>query len=190
MKANPRPLWKSAAKLGAVLFAVWGIGLIIFVISRDHHKSTNSVEKLDGIIVLTGGSGRLETGLTLLQNGAGNRLLLSGVHQSVTPSTLAEVSGFAPDIFVCCVDLDYQSESTVDNAAAATEWVRANGYRSIYLVTSDYHMPRSLVLFQAEMPDILITAHPVATDISPRGLVMEYNKYLVTLVGGPFKGHR
>jgi uncharacterized SAM-binding protein YcdF (DUF218 family) len=64
------------------------------------------------------------------------------------------------------------------------------GYRSLRLVTANYHIPRSLLLFHAAMPDTEIIPHPVTPDSvklyewwKHPGTIMllatEYNKFLV-----------
>ena len=66
------------------------------------------------------------------------------------------------------------------------------GYRSLILVTADYHTPRAALELKAVMPEARISAYPVVTpDLDARHwpdtttgahrMVAEYMKYLVAL---------
>jgi uncharacterized SAM-binding protein YcdF (DUF218 family) len=64
-------------------------------------------------------------------------------------------------------------------------------FDSLVVVTSDYHMPRSLVELRAALPGVNLHPYPVETDIdaqrwwtdggSARRITVEYCKYLVVL---------
>jgi uncharacterized SAM-binding protein YcdF (DUF218 family) len=146
----------------------------------------------DAIVVLTGGSLRLQSGIDLLREGKGRKLFVSGVNQQVDLDELLGVSGHAPDWALCCIVLGHRADNTFGNAQETAQWVRRQGFRSLRLVTAWYHMPRSLVEFERVMPEIDIVAHPVFPDQVKqehwwawRGtaalLVNEYAKYLGAL---------
>jgi uncharacterized SAM-binding protein YcdF (DUF218 family) len=151
----------------------------------------------DAIVVLTGGSLRLQSGIDLLREGKGRKLFVSGVNQRVDLDDLLGVSGHAPeaatpDWALCCIVLGHQADDTLGNALETAEWIRAQGFRSLRLVTAWYHMPRSLLEFDRAMPEIDVMAHPVFPDQVKqerwwtwRGtallLVSEYVKYLGAL---------
>jgi len=146
----------------------------------------------DAIVVLTGGSLRLESGIDLLREGKGRKLFVSGVNQHVDLDDLLGVSGHAPDWALCCIVLGHEAENTLGNAQETAQWIRGQGFRSLRLVTAWYHMPRSLLEFDRAMPEIDIVAHPVFPDQVKqehwwtwRGttalLVNEYVKYLGAL---------
>jgi uncharacterized SAM-binding protein YcdF (DUF218 family) len=146
----------------------------------------------DAIVVLTGGSLRLQSGIDLLREGKGRKLFVSGVNQQVDLDDLLGVSGNAPDWALCCVVLGHQADNTFGNAQETAQWMRSQGFRSLRLVTAWYHMPRSLLEFARAMPEIDIVAHPVFPDQVKqerwwawRGtaalLVNEYVKYIGAL---------
>ena len=146
----------------------------------------------DAIVVLTGGSLRLESGIDLLREGKGRKLFVSGVNQQVDLDDLLGVSGHAPDWALCCIVLGHQADNTFGNAQETAQWIRGQGFHSLRLVTAWYHMPRSLLEFDRAMPEIDIVAHPVFPDQVKqerwwawRGtaalLVNEYAKYLGAL---------
>jgi uncharacterized SAM-binding protein YcdF (DUF218 family) len=146
----------------------------------------------DAIVVLTGGSLRLQSGIDLLREGKGRKLFVSGVNQQVDLDDLLGVSGPAPDWALCCIVLGHEADDTLGNAQETAQWIRGQGFRSLRLVTAWYHMPRSLLEFDRAMPEIDIVAHPVFPDQVKqehwwawRGtavlLVNEYLKYLGAL---------
>jgi uncharacterized SAM-binding protein YcdF (DUF218 family) len=146
----------------------------------------------DAIVVLTGGSLRLQSGIDLLRAGKGRKLFVSGVNQQVDLDDLLGVSGHAPDWALCCIVLGHEADDTFGNAQETAQWIRGQGFHSLRLVTAWYHMPRSLLEFDRAMPEIDIVAHPVFPDQVKqerwwawRGtavlLVNEYVKYLGAL---------
>jgi len=146
----------------------------------------------DAIVVLTGGSLRLQSGIELLRDGKGRKLFISGVNQQVDLDDLLHISGTAPEWALCCIVLGHQADNTFGNAQETALWIRSQGFRSLRLVTAWYHMPRSLLEFDRALPEIDIVAHPVFPDQvnqehwwARRGtaalLLGEYVKYLGAL---------
>jgi uncharacterized SAM-binding protein YcdF (DUF218 family) len=83
--------------------------------------------------------------LGLLRDGAGERLLISGAHPSTSPTQIRRTTQSSPDLFKCCVDVGYEAIDTIGNANEITRWIQDHGYRSVLVVTNNYHMPRSLL---------------------------------------------
>ena len=115
----------------------------------------------DGIVVLTGGRARIHSALDLLRKGRGKRLLITGVFPGTRPEDLTRPRDAAADLFACCVDLGFEAETTIGNAAEAALWARARGFSSLIVVTGAYHMPRALVEFSAAMPSVQLVPYPV-----------------------------
>ena len=97
-----------------------------------------------------------------------------------------------PHWLICCVVLGHRAENTIGNALETAQWMRREGYHSLRLVTSWYHMPRSRLEFERAMPEIRILPHPVFPERvreqrrwtwhgTAALLIGEYAKYLVTL---------
>jgi uncharacterized SAM-binding protein YcdF (DUF218 family) len=136
--------------------------------------------RADAIVALTGGSReRLETGVQLLADGAGERLLITGVNPAVADETLFEVLAVEPELAECCIDLGRQAQDTLGNAAETAAWVRARSYRTLVVVTDDYHMPRSLAELRLAMPELAFIPYPVKTESGLGRMVMEYGKFVV-----------
>ena len=137
-----------------------GTGFILFAISLPY-SPTQNMDKADLIVVLTGGRGRLKTGLELLNQRAGDKLFISGVAKGVNIPTLVQLSQTSTDYVDCCIILGYDATNTQGNASETANWIKSQGYTSLRLVTASYHMPRALLEFQITMPHINIIPHPV-----------------------------
>lgn len=142
----------------------------------------------DAIVVLTGGSQRVENGLSLLAEGKAKKLFVSGVYRSTDVKALLRTSSQQPKWLTCCIELGHEADNTRGNAAETAAWMKAEGFHSLRLVTASYHMPRSLLEFSAAMPAIRIVPNPVFPKgsqgdwrLSSRAALLiaaEYTKYL------------
>ncbi|WP_420839944.1 YdcF family protein [Allorhizobium sonneratiae] len=101
--------------------------------------------KADAIVVLTGGYQRIDQAVDLLRRGAGKRLLISGVHPTTTPAQIRRMTQSSADLFACCVDMGYEAIDTIGNANETERWIHDKGYKSVLVVTSNYHIERSLM---------------------------------------------
>ena len=174
----------------------WGVGFAWFA-GVAAEPTADGDRPTDAIVVLTGGSKRLTTGLTLLADDRAEKLFVSGVYHGVDVQELLRVSQQAPAAVECCIVLGYAADDTRGNAAETAAWLRQEHYSSFRLVTANYHMPRSLLEFRRALPNADIVPHPVApTNVHVEEwwrwpgttilLVTEYNKYLVALLRGAF----
>ena len=181
-----------AALLVAVM--LWGVGLMAFASRVQHSTPAADPGRAQGLVALTGGSNRrLQAAMTLLQEGRGRRLLISGVNRRATREQIRkDARAVAGALYDCCVDLGFEAIDTVGNARETAQWAKARGYDRLILVTADYHMPRALLELRGAMPRVQLAAYPVATEDvdarawwkSPQSLrlmVFEYSKYLVIL---------
>lgn len=179
----------------------WSAGFLQFVAALPRADATPPEGKVDAIVVLTGGSGRLEAGLDLLEAGRAQKLFVSGVYHGVDVATLLTLSQTAPRDLDCCIALGYAAGDTTGNAQETAEWVAAEDFHSLLLVTANYHLPRSLLEFRAAMPDIAITAwpvHPPKVEIADwwrwpgtaKLLAGEYSKYLAAKLRIWLRDHR
>lgn len=167
----------------AALLLLWIIGFMGFALFLPQPAADGI--HTDGIVVMTGGRGRVERGLSLLGQKRARRLLVSGVDRRVRPHELAAQFRAPNRLIDCCVDLGHESVDTRSNAVEAAGWISQNRYRSIRLVTSDWHMLRARHDLEAIAGNgLTIVSDAVPTEPSLVDLVREYNKYLLRRIAG------
>lgn len=167
-----------------ILFLIYGF---VAFLKKIEYNQVNFNDQTDGIAVLTGGKGRINLGLELFNKSKNLRLIISGVdkkvsNKSIIPNDLKNKSN---------VTIDKDSESTYQNAKIINKWTSKYKLQNITIITSYYHMPRSMMLMQSLMPTIIFYAYPVEKKISNKTslkenilyyffLTEEYIKYVVS----------
>lgn len=191
-----RQVFGMSVKVAAGLFTIGIVGIIagfFFFLASVPRSGAPLLEPSDGIVVLTGGSQRVDGAVALLAGGHARRLLVSGVYERTTRTQLANQNPDATRLFNCCIDLDYRARNTIGNAIETRRWARQHDFRTLIVVTSNYHMPRALVEMRSILSDYDLKPHAVVTGsvdpdtwwrspASARLLMVEYGKYLVALV--------
>ncbi len=115
---------KSSLLFVGGFFLIWGFGFYLFVNEIPRHKFDMSlVEKADGIVVLTGGVGRLELGLSLLISGKAKKLLISGVDIDIDKGKLLQKQQIDILKIDCCVILGHKANNTFGNAMETARWM-------------------------------------------------------------------
>ena len=177
----------------AIVALIWLVGLFAFADRVRGLTPADEPTRADAIVALTGPSAeRVNAAIRLLEQGKGERVLISGVNREVRRRELRELTPGSSRLFNCCVDLGFEAEDTVGNAQEIAAWARAKGYEDLIVVTSDYHMPRSLVEIRGQLPGVKLTPYAVATPsldntrwwraaVTARRMTLEYMKYLAVL---------
>ena len=192
---------RSIIALLTLLFFLWLICFLRFF-SSIPLINWNKNSDADAIIVLTGGDNRLAAGFELLSIGRANLLFVSGVNRSVTRSDIWQLSqeqglSVSSELINCCVKLGYNAFDTRENAIESAKWIKENKIKSIFLVTSNYHMRRSHLEFSLRIPKINILKYPVVVNnvmlndwwLHPRSmgvLLSEYHKFILTVLSSFF----
>lgn len=159
-----------------VLFA-WVAGFALFMLSLDRPLDAR---RTDAIVVPTGGPGRIDRGIDMLKRSGAKRMLVTGTDPQVTRREFAVEYRVPARLMRCCIELENIAVDTRSNAQETAEWVHRRGYKSVRLVTSDWHMPRAtLELRHALNDDVELVGDPVPSRPRFGLLVEEYNKYLV-----------
>jgi uncharacterized SAM-binding protein YcdF (DUF218 family) len=179
--------------LVGIVALIWLVGLFAFADRVRNFTPAPEPERADGIVALTGPSAeRVNAAIRLLEQDKGERVLISGVNREVRRQELRELTPGSNRLFNCCVDLGFEAETTNGNAQEIAAWARAKGYDSLIVVTSDYHMPRSLLEIRSAAPDLELTPYAVSTPsldnsrwwraaVTARRMTLEYVKYLAVL---------
>lgn len=147
----------------AALALIFIIGFVGYVAAIPT-KASNPDARADGIVVLTGGASRIADALRLLDAGHARRLLITGVHPSTTRAALNRQTPEFDHLFQCCIDIGHSATNTAGNAGEARSWTEKTGFTSLIVVTSNYHLRRSIAEFSRAMPDIELVPYPVVAD--------------------------
>jgi uncharacterized SAM-binding protein YcdF (DUF218 family) len=170
-----------------VTMVLLGFGFLWFIwrvptdeVALDHNA--------DGIVALTGGASRIADAIELLASGRGKRLLISGANRATNSNEISRLNPEFERWVRCCVDFD-RSLNTLGNAIETRRWAESRGFRSLIVVTSNYHMPRALAEIAHQLPDATLLPFPVVTDrqraepwwasgATARLMLSEYVKYI------------
>lgn len=179
--------------LVGIVALIWLVGLFAFADRVRNFTPAPEPARADGIVALTGPSAeRVNAAIRLLEQDKGERVLISGVNREVRRQELRELTPGSNRLFNCCVDLGFEAETTNGNAQEIAAWASAKGYDSLIVVTSDYHMPRSLLEIRSAAPDLELTPYAISTPsldnsrwwraaVTARRMTLEYVKYLAVL---------
>ncbi len=173
---------------------VFFTGFAVFAERATRRPAPEPPPQADGVVALTGAGGdRLATAMSLLERDAAERLLITGINPAATDEDIRRVASASSAKFDCCVDLDRTARTTVGNAIEAAVWAREHDYGSLLVVTSDFHMPRSLLELDRAIGDgsVVLHPYPVRTDDAAapswwrdpraaRRLMAEYVKFVIT----------
>jgi uncharacterized SAM-binding protein YcdF (DUF218 family) len=155
-------LGRSAIGIGVIAGALLagGFGWFLWSLPADEIVLQRDA---DGIVVLTGGASRIADAIELLAAGHGKRLLISGANRATTSGEISRLNPDFGNIVSCCVDFD-RSLNTLGNAIETRHWAQSRGFRSLIVVTSNYHMPRAMAEISHQLPDVALLPFPVIAD--------------------------
>ena len=188
-----RPQNRTYIVVGCVVLIaalIWGMGLRAFAETIPVDLEDNGGHT-DAVVVLTGGSGRLDEALGLLENGRADMLFVSGVYEGIDVRYLLQTVLSGDPGIEDRVEIG-NATNTIGNAEETAAWIRDKGYSSIRLVTAAYHMPRSMLEFGFVLDGVAIMPHPVFPEHvkadwwqwpgSAFLVIKEYNKFLLAWV--------
>lgn len=180
-------------KILASIMCVFIFTLDIVDFVKIFNAKPTIIEKsntIDGIVVFTGGEDRIKTSIDLLSNGIAKHLFISGVNPDTNKYNISEQIHIDPNLIDCCIDLGNDAKDTFENAVETTGWIRENQYKNVIIVTSDYHMKRSLLILKNLSEDTNFFPYHVKSKLlndmnitkfeKLRIIVLEYSKYLFT----------
>jgi uncharacterized SAM-binding protein YcdF (DUF218 family) len=165
---------KKLSVIFIALLMLFFLGFFWFLFQIN--KQNESLKRSDAVVVLTGSRGRINLGLSLIKMGFGKKIFISGMHNKTSPK-------FMKNFWNSDVELGYKSYNTISNAKEVKEWTDQENIRSIILVTSNLHMPRSLMLFKKIVKNIDIQTHsffPKKNSLLAK--FREYLKFIATYI--------
>jgi len=166
------------ARILAFLLLCWLLGFFWFALFLPQPAPAD--RPTDAIVVLTGSAGRIERGLALLRQGASKELLVSGVDRDVKPREFALLYKVPRATLKCCVTLGREAIDTRSNAIETSDWLAKHKYRSMRLITADWHMRRARFELDQQLKDpVDILTDAVQTRPTLLVLLREYNKYIL-----------
>lgn len=186
--ARTRRTWRLWIGSGLTAIALLGAGFLVFADAATRPPAELPL-RADGIVALTGTQQRISVAAQLLARERARRLLVTGINRQATSGEIRRLTGLGQRLFDCCVDLGYEAQNTIGNAEETRAWAREHGFTTLIVVTSSYHMPRSLVELGRVMPEVELIPHPVVSGPLRRGdwwtspglvrlLASEYVKFL------------
>ncbi len=137
---------------------IWIISFIRFAVYAGKTAFDKNTET-DMILVLTRGTNRINVALDLLEEKKSKILFISGVYKGTTLKAIT--SEKFPDTIII---LGKSARNTLENAQETAMYVKRNNITSIRLVTSSYHMKRSILEMKTFLPNINIIPNPVFSD--------------------------
>lgn len=167
------------SRVASLILLLYAIGFVLFAFTLGS-PAPAIAEPTDAAVVLTGGSGRIEHAIDVLRRGKAKRLLVAGADPSVTKRDLAVRIPGSANLLKCCVDLGSESVDTRSNAEEAGRWLAKHRFRSMRLITSDWHMRRARYEFGKVLKSkYVVVPDAVRTEPSFFTLFGEYNKYVL-----------
>ena len=171
------------ARIAAFVLLLWALGFALFAVTLP--RPAGDVVT-DAVVVLTGGPGRVQRGVEALRKKRARRMLVSGTDRRVRPQELAAEYGIPAGLLRCCIDLGRESVDTRSNAAETAAWVFRHRYRSVRLVTTDWHMARARYELRRQLdPAVELVSDAVPSEPGFLALLKEYNKYLLRRFAAP-----
>ncbi len=138
-----------------IIFAgfIWWV-IFLFNILPKNYYSKNFPDRSynTGVIVLTGGKMRIEKGMEIMQKGYAEKMFISGVFMPSEIQMKFKIEKTKKDLLECCISFGEEAKNTIENAAEADQWLRKNPeITKVILITSYYHLPRSILIFEKKL---------------------------------------
>jgi uncharacterized SAM-binding protein YcdF (DUF218 family) len=166
-------------RLASFLALIYALGFVLFAFTLGKPALANAAPT-DAAVVLTGGPGRIEYAIGVLRDGKAKRLLVAGADPLVTKADLERRLGGSRKLIDCCVDLGSESVDTRSNAEEAGRWLADHHYKSLRLITSDWHMRRARYEFGRVLgKEYSLVTDAVPTEPSFLTMFAEYNKLVL-----------
>ena len=171
---------------------IWWIIFLFNILPKNYYsKNFPNSSFVTGVVVLTGGKMRIEKGIQILQKGYADKMFISGVFMPSEIEMKFKIEKTKKDLLDCCIYFGEKAKNTIENAFEANAWLKNNPeITKIILITSYYHLPRSIIIFEKNIQEnVEIYAVPAVEKINLleqplfhlKLIISEYFKVIYTL---------
>ena len=95
---------------------------------------------------------RIEKGMEIMQKGYADKMFISGVFMPSEIEMKFKIEKTKKDLLECCISFGEEAKNTIENAGEADQWLRKNPeITKVILITSYYHLPRSILIFEKKL---------------------------------------
>lgn len=133
-------------RIAVIIICITLMLIVTSVIDSFNHESTDKPEKADVIIMLGGGDkGRMEKAAELYHEGYAKYVMITPESKDIYPQSteFALALGIAEEAII----EEYEATSTYTNATESLKIMDEHGFHSALVVTSDYHLKRSKMIY-------------------------------------------
>ena len=132
---------------------IWWLIFLFNILPKNYYSKTfPNTSSETGVVVLTGGKMRIEKGMEILQKGFAEKMFISGVFMPSEIEMKFNSEKSKKDLLDCCVNFGAKAKNTIENAIEANQWLKDNSeITKIILITSYYHLPRSILIFEKKI---------------------------------------
>ena len=154
-----------------------------FIEVHSSAKNNYQNKSYDAAIVLTGDKYRINKGLELIKENIVNKLLISGVNKDINKNQIEKQYINFKELFNCCIEIENKSRNTFENARESYLWMKNNNFKSLIIISSRYHLPRTKLEFSRFIKEeniFFLSSDNFLKNISFKKLFIEYIKYIRT----------
>lgn len=181
-----RGITKLSLSIAIICIIFLSLGFVWYSYQTKNFSNIKTPPKSDAIVVLTGGANRIQTAFSLMDKNLGDRLLITGVNWRTSKSAIFSALNRDIKNSKITVDLDHLALDTIGNANETAHWAKKHDYKKLIIITSSFHISRSLLEFELAMPNIELIPYPAFTDRikntdqNLRSDLKEYGKLVAT----------
>lgn len=154
-----------------ILAIIAGVFVLVLTFGIPRYLApSNKLQKADAIVAISGGDTQARTNEAVAVQKAGwaPALVFSGAAQDPnSPSNAAAMrrGALAAGVSSSAIDVDELARDTLENASDTAAIIHKNNYKTIILVTSQYHQRRAYLEFHHLLgDDVKIINHPAPND--------------------------
>lgn len=162
--------------------AFYGTGFALYVALLPKPFTTVPANT-EALAVFSGGTGRIEAALRIIEQGFKGPVLISGLHPDTRLADILSHTSSGPDITPAQreqIMLD-TAESTAENMQSLKLWAATTNSTEVAVITSSYHAARVRFLGWWQAPELHLSVLAIQPE-NPRFnvLLREYHKLLAT----------